>query len=275
MKKWRAWDGEGELLYRSFVYDHYLEISEEQRALLEQMFFQGDEPAGVYTATYRIRAVLRFLATYRESPAKIPAGREFLEWFLKEGREGNAAYYATAAVLAYRAAGIPARYVEGYVLTEKQAEETDGNRVLLSTKNAHAWAEVYVDGLGFRAVEVTPGFYEEFYEADVIVAVPNEELEGAGEGTAGIQREEKLLFLYGQVTAMVGKLEPEFCPDHPLELEGGEALPFDLALYRRTVERMERLVYGRRGPQPGEIRAAEALVGQLRSALRKKRRGSH
>ena len=178
-------------------------------------------------------------------------------------------------MLAYRAAGIPARYVEGYVLTEKQAEETDGNRVLLSTKNAHAWAEVYVDGLGFRAVEVTPGFYEEFYEADVIVAVPNEELEGAGVGTAGIQREEKLLFLYGQVTAMVGKLEPEFCPDHPLELEGGEALPFDLALYRRTVERMERLVYGRRGPQPGEIRAAEALVGQLRSALRKKRRGSH
>ncbi len=183
---------QAELMYRSFVYDRYLELDESQKAAIDLVFFQGgdQEAGGLYSVTSRLRAVLQILAEYREVPDPVPRNREFLEWFLDGGRKANAAYYASVAVLVYRAAGIPARYAEGYVLTKEQAAQTEGNQVLLSEKNAHAWAEVYVDGMGWMAVEVTPGFYEEAYEADVVVAVPREDFGGTGTDVAGIQREE-------------------------------------------------------------------------------------
>lgn len=214
-----------ERIYRSFVYDHYLDLEEEQRELLNHVFFQGDywdNAGGVYSVTSRIRTVLRILAQYQAVPARVPADQEFLNWFIHEGKEGNAAYYATAAVLAYRAAGIPARYAEGYILTKRQAEQTEGNTVVLSGKNAHAWAEVYVDGIGWRAVEVTPGFYEELYQADIIVAVPNEELEGAGEDGAGILASEEYEF-------------PESEEEQPPSPAGREGIGYLLLLLLLTV----------------------------------------
>lgn len=185
---------EAERVYRSFVYEHYLKLEEEQEHLLNETFFQGgsqEETRGLYAVTSRIRAVLRILADYQSAPAKLPARRDFLSWFLQEEKEGNAAYYASAAVLAYRAAGIPARYAEGYLLTKKQAEQISGNQVVLTSQNAHAWVEVYVDGMGWRVMEVTPGFYEEIYQAEIIMAVPKENVEGAGDGTSGMLSSEE------------------------------------------------------------------------------------
>ena len=107
------------------MYDNYLKLEEDQKELIDLVFFNGDaweESNEVYTVTSRIRMVLRILASYEEIPARVPSDRDFLSWFLEEGKEGNSAYYATAAVLAYRAAGIPARYAEGYVLTRREAE---------------------------------------------------------------------------------------------------------------------------------------------------------
>ena len=185
---------QAERVYRSFVYENYLELEEEQKELIDRVFFQGDtwrDEDGIYTVTSRIRMVLRVLAVYKERPAQVPTGRDFAEWFLEEGQEGNAAYYASAAALAYRSAGIPARYAEGYVLTKEQAEEAQGETVILTGKNAHAWVEIYVDGMGWRPVEVTPGFYEEPYQADVVVAVPNEALTGTNGEAAAVPSSEE------------------------------------------------------------------------------------
>lgn len=176
---------QAEGVYRSFVYEHYLKLNEEDKDFLNLIFFQ-EKTEGLYTVTSRIRTVLRILATYQEEPAHLLKGQDFLRWFLTEGKEGNAAYYASAAVLAYRAAGIPARYVEGYVLTKEQAEQEQDTTVILTGKQAHAWVEVYVDGAGWRAIEVTPGFYEEIYEANIIVAVPNEDIEGGSKEMEGL-----------------------------------------------------------------------------------------
>ncbi|MCI8551147.1 MAG: transglutaminase domain-containing protein [Lachnospiraceae bacterium] len=185
---------QAEQVYRSFVYKNYLELEEGQKELINQVFFQGDDWEGakeLYTVTSRIRTVLCILAKYQEIPEKVPENKEFLTWFLKEGKEGNSAYYASAAVLAYRAAGIPARYAEGYLLTEKQAGQMEGNTVTLSGKNVHAWVEVYMDGMGWRVMEVTPGFYEEVYEADIVVAVPDEELDGTNGELPGVSATEE------------------------------------------------------------------------------------
>ena len=102
---------------------------------------------------------------------------DFVKYFLTESKEGYCTYFATAAVLMYRCAGIPARYVEGYVAADDtiksgvpiqttQTRKTSDNvqteenvveyQVDLKDNAAHAWAEVYMDGYGWVTVEVTP-----------------------------------------------------------------------------------------------------------------------
>ena len=68
--------------------------------------------------------------------------------------------------MAYRAAGYPARYTEGYHLSDMDAQaasDAGEKEVILTTKNAHAWVEVYIAGLGWMPVEVVTGLYTETY----------------------------------------------------------------------------------------------------------------
>ena len=75
--------------------------------------------------------------------------------FLESYREGICQHYATAATAMYRALGIPARYVTGFV-----GDVQAGKTVSVTTKQAHAWVEVYLDGMGWVQVEVTgDGFF--------------------------------------------------------------------------------------------------------------------
>ena len=57
----------------------------------------------------------------------------------------------------FRYYNIPARYVEGYLVAPEEGETS----IDVLDQDAHAWVEIYVNGLGFIPVEVTPGFYSE------------------------------------------------------------------------------------------------------------------
>lgn len=182
-----------EQVYRAFVYDNYLGISDGDRALAQRAFFSGDAWEGsdsLYTVTSRIRAVLRILADNTDDPPSLPSGQDFLPWFLGRAGEGNSSYFASAAVMAYRAVGVPARYAEGYLITEAQARQGVGRDIEVTADNAHAWVEIYVDGIGWRRVEVTPGFYAETHHSDVMIAVPNEAMEGSNGQLAAVPSSE-------------------------------------------------------------------------------------
>ena len=87
---------------------------------------------------------------------------EPISWFLNKGHEGNAVLFASAAVEAYRVQGIPARYVEGYLVRQEQVAQSEG-KAMLTNQNSHAWVEVYLDGVGWIPIDVTPGFYYDTY----------------------------------------------------------------------------------------------------------------
>ncbi len=72
--------------------------------------------------------------------------------FLKRSRAGHCEYFATAAVLLLRSAGIPARYAVGFSVHE---ESPFGDRLVVRSRHAHAWALAYIDG-NWRDVDVTP-----------------------------------------------------------------------------------------------------------------------
>ena len=185
---------QAEEVYRSFVYAHYLDVDETLRDMIERLFFSGEgwqqhtesDTVNIDDATARIRVMLAARARYKKETEEMPDGEDFVSWFLEEYREGNAVHFATAAVLAYRTLGVPARYVEGYYLNEdlaKQLEEEGADTCRLTGENAHAWAEIYIDGAGWSPVEVTPGFYRETYEPDYLIDVQEEEMEPTDRGT--------------------------------------------------------------------------------------------
>ncbi len=75
------------------------------------------------------------------------------EYFLFKSRRGICTDFATASTLLLRAAGVPARYTEGYVLSE-DSKDSEG-RYLVTSAQAHAYATAYVSGYGWIEVDGT------------------------------------------------------------------------------------------------------------------------
>lgn len=76
---------------------------------------------------------------YSLQVSEIPKDREFVDYFLFEEKKGYCTYFATSSVVMLRMAGIPARYVEGFNMTNTKDEK---GLYIVTNKNAHAWVEV-------------------------------------------------------------------------------------------------------------------------------------
>jgi len=79
-------------------------------------------------------------------------GRDSIDEFLFETRLGFCEHYAAAFVVLMRAVGIPARVVTGYQGGE--LNPVDGN-LTVRQSDAHAWAEVWLAGKGWKRVDPT------------------------------------------------------------------------------------------------------------------------
>lgn len=176
-----------EKTYRKFVYDVYTRLPEKG---LEQVIKDyGNTRYGelkeiwgsgaLSVLTSMVREKLNQTAVYSLSPGTLPKDKDFIEYFLYENKTGYCSHFASAATMIFRTMGIPARYVEGYVVRQSDIakgeeagsqiifEEMGGRKkkvqitvksVNITDANAHAWVEIYVDGFGWAPVEVTPGF---------------------------------------------------------------------------------------------------------------------
>ncbi|MCL2854023.1 MAG: transglutaminase-like domain-containing protein [Defluviitaleaceae bacterium] len=91
--------------------------------------------------------------TYTLTPGDTPQGRDFVDWFLFDAREGYCVHFATAFVVMVRSLGIPARYVEGFMVPNQP--DADGY-IDVVNRMGHAWGEVYFEGFGWQLFEATP-----------------------------------------------------------------------------------------------------------------------
>ncbi len=89
-----------------------------------------------------------------------------IETFLFEARSGFCNHYATAFVYLMRVADIPARVVTGYQGGELN---TVGRFLEIRQANAHAWAEVWLEGRGWVRVDPTTAIMPERIELDINV----------------------------------------------------------------------------------------------------------
>ncbi len=103
----------------------------------------------------RVSAIEEYLSdnnTYSLTVMDVPEDRNFVDWFLFDTKEGYCTYYATAMTTLVRSIGLPARYVEGFATP---FSATDSNRYAVLNSNAHAWVEVYFEGVGWVSFEPT------------------------------------------------------------------------------------------------------------------------
>ena len=137
------------------IYGASYTLSEEVKDYLAQITEDAT------TDIEKLRAIETALSAYEYTltpgalPVDITTPEAFLDYFLLESKQGYCSYFATAFVLLARAEGIPARYVEGFCVPI-QGEQL----VTVYGNMAHAWPEVYIEGVGWIPFEPTPGYAE-------------------------------------------------------------------------------------------------------------------
>lgn len=147
--------------YNAFVYAEYTKLTEEQESVFKRLQSVAVDDSGAHisyeAANAYVKTFLEDTLTYEEESSFAAENDDFLRSLLMEEKKGSDVHYATVATLYYRYLGIPARYVEGYVVTaEDVAAMEAGEPYELTGKNAHAWTEIYMDTIGWVPVEVTP-----------------------------------------------------------------------------------------------------------------------
>ena len=166
---------QAEAVYREFVYDHYLTVDADLAETVQHIFWDDYDETndGIYSAVCQIRNKLEGTVFYTYEPKKPPQGEDPILWFLTQSHEGNAVLYASAAVEALRTHGIPARYAEGYYVSDTDFQKSEDGSVTVTGLNAHAWVEIYFDGIGWLSVEVTPGYYYDTVTLRKLISTSN------------------------------------------------------------------------------------------------------
>lgn len=144
------------------------------RALAES-WSRTAQPAGVVEAALELFRSEAFF--YTLNPPLL--GEDALDQFLFETRRGFCEHYAGAFVFLMRAAGVPARVVTGYQGGEWNAL---AGHWMVRGRDAHAWAEVWLEGRGWQRVDPTAAVAPSRVERGVAAALP------AGERPGGMIR---------------------------------------------------------------------------------------
>ncbi|TNE78598.1 MAG: DUF3488 domain-containing protein [Gammaproteobacteria bacterium] len=97
-------------------------------------------------------------------------GRDSVDEFLFDSQQGFCEHFAGSFVFLMRAAGIPARVVAGYQGGERHPD----NYLLVRQYDAHAWAEVWLEGEGWVSVDPTAHVAPERIELGAPFVLGNE-----------------------------------------------------------------------------------------------------
>ncbi|MGN0204142.1 MAG: transglutaminase domain-containing protein [Coprococcus sp.] len=149
--------------YTAYVRDTYLEIPDGMGALTERyrQLYESYGDVGVSQWIEMIQDDLAESCIYEkydlENP---PEGSNLIDDFYGRQKRGYCIHFASAGVMLLRMAGIPARYVTGYVVWPDDFiynDETGLYHADITGYRGHAWVEIYDSDSGvWLPVDMTP-----------------------------------------------------------------------------------------------------------------------
>ncbi|WP_232700647.1 transglutaminase TgpA family protein [Halobacterium wangiae] len=139
----------------------YTQLPNESRAALQPLASNlTANTTSRYEAAKRIETWLESSKSYSLS-VSAPPSDGVARQFVYEMDEGYCEYFATSMTTMLRSEGIPARYVVGYA----PGERTGQDEYTVRAMHAHAWVEVYFDGVGWVRFDPTPASERQSQEA--------------------------------------------------------------------------------------------------------------
>jgi len=144
--------------YRKFVQEEYLTVSHSDQLILQQDFKKQSK----IDYEKSIQFVQDLVAKNIRYDEKAKRTNEVISTVWQTERRGYSPHYATVGTLAFRMMGIPARYVEGYIITNDQIEGKNAfSKIEVPLSSAHAWTEIYIDQVGWVPIELVPKIRKE------------------------------------------------------------------------------------------------------------------
>jgi hypothetical protein len=154
--------------YYSTNYKKYLQVPDNISARVYDLVYSlTNDKKNNFEKVKAIREYLNKKYPYTLNVSQIPEGQEFLDYFLFTEQKGYCTYFATAETIMCRIAGIPARYVEGFNMSE---ERDENGLYIVRNENAHAWTEVlYMETQGtgmWYTVDAVPNAVEAIHKEE-------------------------------------------------------------------------------------------------------------
>ncbi len=178
--------------YNEFVYATYLDVPERLQRELHSLLGDPEIKDGEkHTAYAEAKQNILYLLTEKYTDSNEMEtrwnGSDFIYEFLEISKKGYAVHFASAATMMFRYYGIPARYVEGYLITPKDRDSmTAGEPYAVDETHAHAWVEYYQDGVGWLPFETTPSYLNTMGKAEEY-----QDISGVSAGSGQDQQEDQ------------------------------------------------------------------------------------
>ncbi len=154
---------DAERSYYAFAREHYTmtQNSAQKQALLAIAEAEGirapSDPEkdvyAVYGTALDVAEYVRNSAEYDLHSTPPPEGQDAVLYFLTQEHKGSCVQFASATTAILQALGIPARYTSGFYVPNVGSEWRD-----VPENAKHAWAEIYLCGVGWIPIESTRGF---------------------------------------------------------------------------------------------------------------------
>ncbi|MBP1043902.1 transglutaminase domain-containing protein [Vagococcus sp. BWB3-3] len=94
-----------------------------------------------------------------EEAETVPTDQDYVDFFLFESQVGYCEHFSSSMVVLARALGIPARWAKGFSEGRVTQSHDDGTKTYsITNENAHAWPEIYFQGVGWVPFEPTKSF---------------------------------------------------------------------------------------------------------------------
>lgn len=127
----------------------------DQRVLSKAVEIAGAVNGNDYEKARALKSWIESNCKYNLKARPTPTNQDAVAFFLFDSKEGYCDLFASSMVHMARAIGIPARYSVGFYPV--RGEKDSGDWYVIRARDAHAWAELYFEGVGWVPFDATEG----------------------------------------------------------------------------------------------------------------------